>query len=159
MSFDIYACSFRHGERFPIDEVAARAVMQNYGVRAHGDTYSGILLPGGGEIETYNRWFRGEDTGPFESEIFMFRGFGEAHAEFLFRFCGAAGMVMIPCTNIGRVVATSEEQLPHLPDMGDFDIVVARDAHTLLCAMILEPADWLREFGPFTRPRLRERNT
>lgn len=156
MSFDIYACSFRHGERFPIDEVAARAVMQDYSVRVHGDTYSGILLPGGGEIETYDRWFRGEDTGPFDNMIFGSRGLGESHAEFLFRFCRAAGMLLIPFSSIGRVVATSEEQLKHLPDMDTYDIVVARDPHSLLYALILEPADWLREFGPFTRPRLRD---
>jgi hypothetical protein len=120
MSFDVFLVTFRNGAKGAADAAAARAVLErvSYSHRPEFDAYD-IEFADGSHVEMYAGGLDGGDE-PFDGAMFALRGCGEAIADFIFRFSGAAGCVIFPAMEPACVLLPREDLAAHLPaDLGD----------------------------------------
>ena len=133
MSFDVHAMRFHEGETVPGDAAAVRAVLSAhpYGHDPDFEAYY-VDLGDGRRVEMYAEGFDGEGI---DGAMFALRGLDEVTADFIFRFCHAAGFVCVAATDPPCVLLTDPAQMADLPDDLASDAIPIANGRELLAAL------------------------
>ena len=133
MSFDVHAMRFHEGETATGNAAAARAVLSAHPFDHEPDFAAyDVDLGDGRRVEMYADGLDGEGI---DGAMFALRGLDEVTADFIFRFCHAAGFVCVAATDPPCALLTDLSQAEHVPDDLGSDAIPIADGRELLAAL------------------------